>query len=172
MKAQRVLLLAVTSVAALSGCGERAPGDLDPQGSTTPAYERVESESLFSDTVTPVRIGELGPGFAACNSIGTTRDRVTTAPMPVRAAPFEQAMAIDELAAGARFFICSRTNDQRWFGVVYDEGGEAAERCGVSDPVPSRQYYRGPCAAGWVSSTATRLISGARNEIPSESKAE
>ena len=163
MKARPALIASI--LLALSGCGERVPDDLNAQGSTTPAYERAENEPLFSEAEMPVRIGELGSGFAACNARGATRDRVATGPVPVRAAPFEQARQVDQLPNGATFFICSRSHDQRWFGIVYDEGGLASDRCGVSAPVPSRRVYSGPCAAGWVPSPSVRLISGEPHQM-------
>jgi hypothetical protein len=144
----------------LSGCGEQA-ADPDAPGSTTPPYVRAETNSaLLDETVMPVRIGELGPSFAACNASGATRERAGGGPVPVRAAPFEQGAEIDRLGAGAQFFICSRSHDQRWFGIVYDEGGRATQRCGVSAPISARRAYRGPCAAGWVPSSRIRQISG------------
>ena len=149
---------------AAAGCGEPA-SDPGAQGSTTPPYVRAEAEApLLGDAVTPVRIGELGPSFAACNARGTTRERGGSGPVPVRAAPFDQAQEIDALAPGASFFICSRSHDQRWFGIVYDEGGAAAERCGVAEPVPSRRTYQGPCAAGWVPAVRVRLVAGAPDQ--------
>jgi hypothetical protein len=163
MKPQRGLLLLSLSI--MTACGERVPADVNVQGSTTPAYERADSEPLFNDAATPVRVGELGPGFAACNARGATRDRVAGESVPVRAAPFDQAEQIDALPRGGQFFICSRTHDQRWFGIVYDEGGQAADRCGVSQPVQSRGPYSGPCAAGWVPSTTVRLISAVPHQL-------
>ncbi len=164
MKPQRTALTLL--LIALAGCGERAPADLNAQGSTTPAYERVESEPLLDNTQTPVRIGELGSGFPSCSARGTIRERVATGPVPVRAAPFEQAQETDQLSPSARFFICSRTHDQRWFGIVYDEGGQATERCGVSASIPSRQTYSGPCATGWVASAAVRMVSSVPDPLP------
>ena len=164
MNAQRASILAVLLVAA---CGEPAVLDESNHGSTTPPYVRAESApSLLEGMVQPVRIGELGPNFAACNARGATRDRVAGGPVPVRAAPYEPSETIAELAPGSDFFICSRTNDQRWFGIVYDEGGHATERCGVSAPIPARRAYQGPCAAGWVPSATVRLISGVPHELP------
>jgi hypothetical protein len=138
------------------------------EGATTPPYVRPESDpSLLSNMVQPVRVGELGASFAACNARGATRDRVTGGePVPVRAAPYEAGEAIAQLAPGSEFFICSRTNDQRWLGIVFDEGGRASERCGVSAPIPQRRIYQGPCAAGWVASTSVRLISGLPHQVP------
>ncbi|MGZ8997584.1 MAG: hypothetical protein ACXW2T_01885 [Allosphingosinicella sp.] len=162
MTAQRMLLPIV--LLAFAGCGERASPNLNAQGSTTPAYERADNGPLFKNAETPVRIGELGPGFAACNARGAARDRVST-DVPVSAAPFDQAPRVDDLPRGAEFFICSRTHDQRWFGIVYDEGGQATPRCGVSEPVAVRRDYSGPCAAGWVASSSVQLISGVPHQL-------
>jgi hypothetical protein len=165
MQAQRAAT-ALLALAALAGCGDPA-ADPNAQGSTTPPYVRAESEaSLLNEAVTPVRVGELGPGFAACNARGAARERGGGGEVAVRSAPFEQAAQIDRLAAGAEFFICSRTHDQRWFGIVYDEGGQASERCGVSSPAPERRPYQGPCAAGWVPSLRVRLVSGVPHQLP------
>lgn len=145
-----------------SACADDAAAPRqDPGGSTTPRYERAEQDrDLLSGTETPVRIGELGASFAACNARGAVRDRAAGGPVPVRAAPFEQAQAIDRLPPGAEFFICTRSHDQRWFGIVYGEGGQASQECGVSNPIAGRRAYQGPCASGWVSSALVRLVSG------------
>jgi hypothetical protein len=164
MKAQRAAALALLFAAA--GCGERAP-EPGAQGSTTPPYVRPEeAPSLLTETETPVRIGESGPNFAACNAQGAVRERSGDEAVPVRAAPYEANEEIDYLPPGARFFICSRTHDQRWFGIVYDSGGVAAPRCGVSAPVPAGRDYGGPCAAGWVPSVRVRLDSGVPHQLP------
>ena len=163
MKAQRAAILALL----LAGCGEPAVVNETGQGSTTPPYIRAESDnSLLADTVQPVRIGEQGASFAACAARGAVRDRTVAGPVPVRAAPFDQAEEVDRLAPGSDFFICSRSYDQRWFGIVYDEGGRATDRCGVSAPAATRRAYEGPCAAGWVSSAAVRLVSGVPHQLP------
>src|SRR5262245_15323514 len=127
MKAQRVLTIAALL---LAGCGGRVPRDQPGGGSTTPPTTRADDDpSVLGNTVQPVRVGELGPSFDACAALGATRDRAV--PVPVRAAPFDRGEAIDQLGRGAEFFICSRTVDQRRFGIVYDEGGRASPRCNV-----------------------------------------
>lgn len=162
MKAQLIALLLGLTIA---GCGERA-ADVNAQGSTTPPYVRAEDNStVLRETVTPVRIGEAGPNFAACTARGAVRERTGADAVPVRSAPFEANEEIDYLEPGAEFFICARTHDQRWFGIVYDSGGQAAARCGVSVPVAARRSYGGPCAAGWVPSARVRLISGIPHQL-------
>lgn len=142
----------------LAGCGEAQDRNTS-YGSTTPRYERAPEEGdLLAGNVTPVRIGELGANFAACNSIGEVRERAVDGAIQVRAAPFEPAGETGRLPPGSTFFICSRSLDQRWLGVVYDRSGQANRACGVSAPVPARRDYEGPCDSGWVPSAQVRLV--------------
>ena len=117
-----------------------------------------------ADTVTaaarPVRIGELGPNFAACSAAGTTRNLKTGEALPVREAPFDNARESGSVPAQARFFICARSLDQKWFGIVFDEDGSLAERCAVAEPVTRRRDYDGPCRSGWVQSAFVKVIAG------------
>jgi hypothetical protein len=164
MKAQ-LALLSLALIAA--GCGDRLPRDDAGGGSTTPPYVRAEDDpSLLGNATVPIRVGEQGQGFAACSARGATRDRPAEGTVPVRAAPFEANHQIDRLAAGTEFFICSRTHDQRWFGIVYPRGAQAVEACGVAAPVARRADYGGPCASGWVASAQVRLVSGVPHQLP------
>jgi hypothetical protein len=108
----------------------------------------------------PVRVGELGANFDACGTAGTTRHLDAGAALPVRLAPFEAAAETGRMPAGARFFICTRSHDQRWLGVVYNDAGSLGPECGVSSPVTSRRDYTGPCRSGWVPSAFVKLIAG------------
>ena len=141
-------------------CQEAAePGE--SSGSTTPRYERAEADaSPLAEASRPVRIGESGPGFAACTARATTRARSGEEALTVRAAPYAAAQETGRLPAKATFFVCSRSHDQKWFGIVYDGSGAAPERCGVSRPVPSGRDYEGPCGSGWVASASVKLIAG------------
>jgi hypothetical protein len=89
--------------------------------------------------------------------------------LPVRAAPFDDAAETGAIPAGKRFFICSRSHNQKWLAVVYDESGTLAERCGVSTPSTTRRVYEGPCRSGWVASPFVRLVAG---EAPNQAAAE
>ncbi|HEX8624718.1 MAG TPA: hypothetical protein VF782_06530 [Allosphingosinicella sp.] len=140
----------------LSACGEPA---------VVANRAAQDSESApEADVVTPgsrpVRIGELGANFRACTAAGTTRNLKAGEALPVRSSPFDNAAQTGSVAGGARFFICTRSHDQKWFGIVFDEGGSLAERCGVSEPVTGRRDYGGPCRSGWVQSAFVKVIAG------------
>jgi hypothetical protein len=110
----------------------------------------------------PVRIGEGGPAFEACNSLGRV---VNLSPsgetyLPVRAAPFTEADEQMRLGEGAQLHVCTRSIDQRWLGVVVAPPEAPETDCGVSAPVASPRAYAGPCKSGWVSSAFIRLIAG------------
>jgi hypothetical protein len=141
---------------ALVSCGEPVQ---DNHFANDVASERIPSPPVATEAV-PVRIGDLGANFDACAAAGTTRHLTADKRLPVRAAAFDTAAETGSLAAGSRFFICTRSHDQKWFGIVYDEDGTLAERCGVSAPVTPRRDYTGPCRSGWVSSAFVRLIAG------------
>ncbi len=155
---RRALLLLLLALPALAACGEAVKDDHFAKDLEA---ERTEPTSVQPDAV-PVRIGELGPNFNACNAAGTSRnlDPASGDRLQVRSAPFDTAAETGAIPAGARFFICSRSHDQRWLGIVYDEAGALAPACGVSRPVFSRRGYEGPCRSGWVSSAFVKQIAG------------
>lgn len=146
------------SLLLLAGCGE---GVKDDHFANDVQAERVESAPVQTESA-PVRVGELGPNFDACAAAGTTRhlDVAAGDKLPVRAAPFDTAAEAGAVAAGARFFVCTRSHDQRWLGIVYDESGALSPGCGVSRPLNARRAYEGPCRSGWVSSAFVKLIAG------------
>ena len=158
---RRLLLLCLL----LAACGE--PAKIADR-------TKDESANVSADTVTaearPVRIGELGANFAACSAAGTTRNLTAGEALPVRWAPFDNARETGRVAAGGRFFICTRSLDQKWFGIVFDAGGTLAERCGVSEPVTRRRDYEGPCRSGWVQSAFVKVIAGERMAPAAESE--
>jgi hypothetical protein len=138
---------------ALAGCGQ-----------SIPIGNGADNQAIPPDVLTAqavaVRIGELGPSLAACTAAGTTRHLERGETLPVRSAPFDNSEQIGAIAARGRFFVCSRSLDQKWFGIVYDDGFALKPACGVSDPVPARRTYTGPCKSGWVSTPFVKLIAG------------
>lgn len=140
----------------LSACGEAVEDD---HFARDVREERPEPNAVATAAV-PVRIGELGPNFAACTAAGETRNLGEGETLPVRAAPFDTAGEIGRVPAGQDFHVCSRSHDQKWFGIVYRAEEAAGGSCGVSRPVPERGDYQGPCSSGWVSSAFVRLTAG------------
>ncbi|HEX8063749.1 MAG TPA: hypothetical protein VF535_11090 [Allosphingosinicella sp.] len=162
---QRLLLLLFL---ALAGCGEPAAvPDRAAQDN-----EAAPEEAVVTPESRPVRIGELGPNFQACGAAGTTRNLKPGEALSVRSAPFDNAGETGRVAARARFFICSRSLDQKWFGIVFDEGGTLAEKCGVSEPVVRRRDYDGPCRSGWVQSAFVKVVAGEEPAAPDDARGE
>ncbi|HEX8262338.1 MAG TPA: hypothetical protein VF547_05635 [Allosphingosinicella sp.] len=139
----------------LASCGE----PVTVANRAAPDNEAIEADAVAAPA-RPVRIGELGPNFAACSAAGTTRNLKAGESLPVRWAPFEHAPESGSVAARSSFFICSRSLDQKWFGIVFDDGGTLAERCAVAEPVTRRRDYDGPCRSGWVQSAFVKVIAG------------
>lgn len=140
----------------LSACGE--PATVADRAARD--NEAAPEAAVVTPESRPVRIGELGANFRACSAAGTTRNLKAGEALPVRSSPFDNAGETGSVAGGARFFICSRSHDQKWFGIVFEEGGTLAERCGVSEPVTRRRDYDGPCRSGWVQSAFVKVIAG------------
>ena len=117
----------------------------------------------------PVRIGEGGPRFDACQSVGKVAN-LHSAELGVFIAPFDSAKQKDSLSEGQLVFICTRSHDQQWLGIVYDNSAAIADHgeetaalpvdCGVPSPVRSKRNYDGPCKSGWVESTFVKLVAG------------
>lgn len=147
-----ILLLLI----ALAACGGEP---IVTENVTGGPAARTDADPIAPDAVS-VRIGELGPNFDACSAAGTSRHIAPGEGLQVRAAPFETAATSGSIAAGARFFVCTRSHDQRWFGVVYEEGGTLSPGCGVSRPIIERRAYDGPCRSGWISSAFVKVIAG------------
>lgn len=138
---------------ALAGCGERAAPDGER---IAPDLTRPETSAV--STAVPVRVGDAGPAFRACQATGAPR--AAEGSLTVLGGPYDAAPTLGSIPAGARFFVCSRSIDQRWMGIVYDPAGTLAPGCGVSAPVAARGDYAGPCRSGWVASAAVRLVAG------------
>jgi hypothetical protein len=103
----KTLLAASLLCLATTACSEstkvsddlrESSADLEnPTGRT----ERVEADP----TAKPVRIGEGGPRFAACQSVGEV-GRHDSGALPVLSAPFDAAEKKDSLSPGQRVYIC------------------------------------------------------------------
>jgi hypothetical protein len=165
---RNILLLSALAPFALLGCGGAVKDDHYTNTAQSEAAPIPPPQPPVKQE-TPVRVGEMGQNFDACSGAGTTRKVEGGKTLPVRAAPFDDAAETGAIPAGKRFFICSRSHNQKWLAVVYDESGTLAERCGVSTPSTTRRVYEGPCRSGWVASPFVRLVAG---EAPNQAAAE
>ncbi|WP_033922709.1 hypothetical protein [Sphingomonas sp. 37zxx] len=105
-----------------------------------------------------VRIGEGGPGFPACQSratVTTVEPGATT--LTLRSAPFAEAASVVRLGAGIGMYVCTRTLDQRWLGVVVPPLSDPDADCGVRGRVERPRGYDGPCISGWIIANGVRL---------------
>ncbi|MCA1748165.1 MAG: hypothetical protein ABR601_01230 [Parasphingopyxis sp.] len=146
-------LVAILSMTALAACN---PNVEEQSGTGTAPLDRGEIEAN-DDLVQPVVIGESGPRFGACQATGLVRSVAGNGQLPVRAAPFSEAEQRDTLTNGDRVFVCNRSHDQSWFGVIYSDDRVITDACGVSSPISRRIRYDGPCASGWVASAFIQL---------------
>jgi hypothetical protein len=127
------------------------------------AREEVTESRMEAAQKRPVVIGEDGSRLDACGVRGQAV-RVGAAGLAVRAAPFADAPETGRMAEGARAFVCTRSLDQKWLGVVIQPASDPADSaaapadCGVSEPVDAKRAYDGPCLSGWVSSASIRLV--------------
>jgi uncharacterized protein YgiM (DUF1202 family) len=69
----------------------------------------------------------------------------------VRAGPGTKFDRVDKLNNGARVYLCDRTGEAGWVGIVYGSGD-----CGLAAPINPPRAYAGNCRAGWVRSNYLR----------------
>lgn len=163
----------------LSACSDsRKEAEPLPESSKAGSARQDAGEGRLESRLSrAVTIGEDGQRLDACGGYGVVQRVAAGGALDVRAAPFAGAKAVAALANGRHVFICTRSLDQQWLGVVIvpeseknsaiapvDNAATAspppAPDCGVSSPVESRRPYDGPCQSGWVSSTFIQLVAG------------
>ncbi len=139
----------------LCACAKQGPG-----GNDADLYSA--NTATLSPGVQAVRIGEGGPAYPACTSMGTVTNLSPAGEtyLPLRAAPFAEADETARLGEGATLFLCSRSLDQRWQGVVVPPANAPASDCGVTAALASARSYAGPCRSGWVLSSFVRPSAG------------
>lgn len=163
-------LISITLVA----CSETTKVEDDlasAQTDTENPTGRAERPTI-NPALRPVRIGLGGPRFDACQGVGRIQG-LQGRELDVRIAPFDSAAKKDSIKQGQQVWICTRSHDQQWHGIVYDDGaGTAVDGdesisanrgpgdCGVSSPVRSKRNYDGPCKSGWVESNFVKLVAG------------
>ena len=111
------------------------------------------STSVAATDIVPVTIGTEGPEIDACPSIGELK-KLTV----VHKGPTSGFAETTRLNAGSQVHVCGQTKNGRWTSVVVALDG--VRDCKVSSPVAKPQFYRGPCASGWVPTVNVRVIAG------------
>lgn len=167
----KAIFLPMIAMLIVAGCADPEPTERRAPGGQA-AGERLGAEDS-SPTARPVSIGEGGARFAACQGRGRVGG-LRGGELPVRDAPFDGAKQVGALTDDAHVFVCTRSLDQQWLGVVVgpSPGNDAAPQgaaapptdeaaaapaaavdCGVTRPVRTKQPYTGPCLSGWVENT-------------------
>ena len=151
------LVSAVGLFLLLVGCTPR--GDF---GNDTVLYQTDNGSAILSPGGRAVRIGESGAAAPACPVRGEVASLESSgmATLPLRSAPFDEGSRIAELAVGKRLFLCTRSLDQRWQGVVVPPDDSPDADCGVTAQIAAARDYAGPCRAGWVPGAYVRPIGG------------
>ncbi|WP_446653968.1 hypothetical protein [Blastomonas sp.] len=176
----KAALLPLAIALTLAGCADPEPAQKRAPGGVQ-AGERLDAAQP-SPTARAVNIGEGGARFAACQGRGRVGN-LRGGTLPMRDAPFDDAKQIGELTEDAHVFICTRSLDQQWLGVVVagEDGTKPAAAspapaegieptaavptapatgvdCGVTAPVRGKRPYAGPCQSGWVESTFVAVV--------------
>jgi hypothetical protein len=89
-------------------------------------------------------------GEAACPAQASVWLR-GSATLAVRAGPGTAFERIDRLGNGTRVFVCDRSGDAGWVGIVYGSAD-----CGLAAPITPPRAYQGACRSGWVRSSYLR----------------
>lgn len=141
----------------LCGCTPR--GDV---GNDAVLYRTDNVSVTLSPGGRLVRIGESGSAAPACPVRGAVASLNASGMtmLPLRAAPFDEASQSTTLAPGQRLFLCTRSLDQRWQGVVVPPEDAPDDDCGVTAQIAAPRDYTGPCRAGWVPGAYVQPVDG------------
>ena len=122
-----------------------------PDRSSDPNVYDTGNAAALSPGTRPVRVGEEGAAFPACNGRGQVRNlSTTTATLALHAAPFDEASEIAQLAPDTQVFLCTRSLDQNWLGIVVPPAVRPDTDCGVTARIDTPADYSGPCRSGWA----------------------
>jgi hypothetical protein len=88
---------------------------------------------------------------AACPLQASVAGLRGSSTLAVRAGPGTGFARVDGLRNGSRVFLCDRSGDAGWVGIVY-----GAADCGLSAPITPPRAYAGACRSGWVRSNYLR----------------
>lgn len=154
----------ILTLALLAGCNR-----IMPIGADNGDAGAGDNATALDPGTRAVTIGEGGPGSDACFARGTVVRLAPGDRVPLRVAPFDNAAEAGAVQPGARLYVCTRTIDQRWLGVVAipapvdaPPGNDTApaDHCGLDRAVEGARDYAGPCMSGWISASLVRMSAG------------
>ena len=122
-----VIAIAFLSVA-VSACTEATRVEDDPlasQATSDNPTGRTERPAI-DPAEKPIRIGLGGPRFDACQAVGRVQG-LRGRQLDVRISHFDSAKSKGQISEGQQVWICTRSHDQQWLGIVYDDGAPAAD---------------------------------------------
>lgn len=135
--------------------------DASLQTEVTPSRDSAEAPVLAS-LLQPVMVGLNGSNLDACGSnarvVGLSAEGDNF--LAVKSAPRLDARRIDKLGPAFELYVCERSKDGKWLGVVYEPDGETSANCGVTSPVSTPRPYSGRCQSGWVYSKYVEIYAG------------
>ena len=111
------------------------------------------------NNVVPVMVGS-NDNLDACSGLGVVTGLKSKRHgfLAVRAGPSQKFEIVDKLKASQKVYICSSSEDGKWYGVVYSPN--QTDECGVTSPINPTQPYKGKCKSGWVNDHWIKLVAG------------
>jgi hypothetical protein len=99
----------------------------------------------------PLAVTVGADGNAPACPLQATVSGLKSGTLAVRAGPDAGFERVDRLHNGTRVFLCDRSGDAGWAGIVY-----GSDDCGLSAPIAPPRAYAGACRSGWVRSDFLR----------------
>jgi hypothetical protein len=129
---------------------------------TSASRPMAPTKAALSHPSQPVIIGLGGPNLDAC---GSNARVVGLNPhgdnfLAVKSAPRMDAPRIDKLGPDFEVYVCQKSKDGKWAGVVYEPDGQPSANCRVTGPADRPQPYSGRCQSGWVYSKYIDVYAG------------
>jgi len=117
------------------------------------------SWATADNVATPVVVGG-DDNLDACSGLGAVSGLNAKGDgfLAVRSGANVAYPLVDKLTEGREVYICNKSVDGKWLGVVYSH--DNGDDCGVTSPVNPARPYKGPCKSGWVNARWIKWLAG------------